>query len=135
LLDAAEAYHREVSRLAGGVPDEVRNLLPRLRDPAFTRVLIATLPEATPVHEAAQLQEDLRRAGIEPYAWILNQRLADCDTRDPLLMARGFQEETYVREVMDDLAGRVFAVNWAAREPVGVDGLRGLVQKESPLHA
>ena len=68
LLDATEAYHREVARRASDMPDEVRQLLPRLRDPDFTRILIVTLPEATPVHEAAALQHDLRRAQIEPFA-------------------------------------------------------------------
>ena len=60
LLDAAEAYHREVERTQGTLPESVRQLLPRLRDPAFTRVLLVTLPEATPVHEATALQDDLR---------------------------------------------------------------------------
>ena len=62
LLDAAEAYHRQVSRTMSDVPAPVRRLLPRLRDPQFTRVILVTLPEATPVHEAGRLQEDLRRA-------------------------------------------------------------------------
>ena len=64
LLDAAEAYHREVLRQGSKMPESVRQLLPRLRDPAFTRVLLVTLPEATPVHEAQALQADLARAGI-----------------------------------------------------------------------
>ena len=89
LLDAAEAYHREVSRTHGDAPDAVRQLLPRLRDPHFTKVLLVTLPEATPVHEAAQLQADLRRAGIEPFAWIVNQSFASDDIRDPVLRDRG----------------------------------------------
>jgi arsenite-transporting ATPase len=38
-------------------------------DPDFTKVLIVTLPEATPVHEAEQLQSDLARAGIRAFAW------------------------------------------------------------------
>ncbi len=49
LLDATEAYHREVARKASGLPEEVVQLLPRLRDREFTRALIVTLPEATPV--------------------------------------------------------------------------------------
>jgi arsenite-transporting ATPase len=76
LLDAAEAYHRDVTRTMSDVPDAVRQLLPRLRDPEFTRVLLVALPEATPVHEAARLQDDLQRAGIKPYAWIVNQSFA-----------------------------------------------------------
>ena len=89
LLDAAEAYHREVSRTQGEMPEAVRQLLPRLRDPAFTRVLIVTLAEATPVHEAERLQADLRRAGIEPFAWVINQSLLASGTRHPLLRERG----------------------------------------------
>ncbi len=85
LLDSALAYHREVSRQASEMPQAVANLLPRLRDPNFTRVLIVTLPEATPVHEAAALQRDLRRAKIEPYAWIINQALSPLPLIDPSL--------------------------------------------------
>jgi arsenite-transporting ATPase len=62
LLDATEAYHREVSRKSSDMPEEVVKLLPRLRDPLFTRILLVALAEPTPVHEAAALQEDLRRA-------------------------------------------------------------------------
>jgi arsenite-transporting ATPase len=65
LLDAAEAYHREVMRTQGDMPESVRQLLPRLRDSEYTFALIVTLPEATPVHEAERLQTDLARAGIK----------------------------------------------------------------------
>ena len=88
LLDATEAYHREVLRSSSELPGPVRELLPRLRDPGYTRVLLVTLPEATPVHEAAQLQDDLKRAGIEPYAWVINQSFAAAQSRDPALRQR-----------------------------------------------
>jgi arsenite-transporting ATPase len=123
LLDATEAYHREVLRLASGLPDEVRELLPRLRDPDFTKVMIVTLPEATPVHEAAYLQEDLRRAGIEPHAWIVNQTLAESGSGDPLLAARGRREWPHIREVAGQLARRMAMVPWVPEEPIGVDRL------------
>jgi arsenite-transporting ATPase len=112
LLDAAEAYHREISRLASDVPEAVSKLLPRLRDPDFTRVFICTLAEATPVHEAADLQKDLRRAGIEPSAWIINQSLAPLDVRDPVLKARKAQESKYIAEVMKEHAKRTVLVPW-----------------------
>ncbi len=112
LLDAAESYHREVSRLAGDVPEAVSKLLPRLRDKSFTRVFICTLAEATPVHEAADLQADLRRAGIEPYAWIINQSLAPLDVRDPVLKARKAQESKYITEVIKEHAKRTVLVPW-----------------------
>ena len=112
LLDAAQAYHREVQRLSSGVSDAVRSLLPRLRDARFTRVLLCTLAEATPVHEAAALQADLRRAGIEPLAWVVNQSLLPLDTRDALLQARRAQELRYLREVMREHAARCLVLPW-----------------------
>jgi arsenite-transporting ATPase len=124
LLDATESYHREIARKASSLPAEVQQLLPRLRDPAFTRVLIVTLPEATPVHEAALLQTDLRRAQIEPFAWVINQSFARADTRDPVLLARGNNEAPYIREVSDQLSKRTAIVPWVADEPVGPEKLR-----------
>ena len=100
LLDAAEAYHREVLRTAGNAPEAVRRLLPRLRDPAFTRILLVTLPEATPVHEAAALQRDLERAEIRPFAWVINQSLAPLTVSDPVLRQRRAHEARYLREVL-----------------------------------
>ena len=119
LLDAAESYHREVGRLTEGVPDHVRSLLPRLRDPGFTRVLICTVPEATPVHEAAELQRDLRRAGIAPYAWIINQSLAPLEVSDPTLLARRRQEFRYIAEVVDQHADRAVIAPWHADAAFG----------------
>lgn len=119
LLDAAEAYHREVSRTQGAVPEAVRQLLPRLRDLDFTKVLLVTLPEATPVHEAAQLQDDLRRAGIEPFAWVINQSFAGHRTSDPVLRERGSREQPYLSEVRERLATRVAWAPWYPDAPIG----------------
>lgn len=128
LLDATEAYHREIARKASNLPEEVLQLMPRLRDPRFTRVLIVTLPEATPVHEAAALQTDLRRAQIEPFAWVINQSFARSDTRDPLLRARGAAEQSFIQEVTRDLARRTAIVPWVPEEPVGPAKLQQLFQ-------
>lgn len=124
LLDATEAYHREIARKASDLPDEVRELLPRLRDPAWSRVLIVTVPEPTPVHEAADLQADLRRAGIEPFAWVVNQSLAASGTHDAVLAARAEGEIPFLREVADQHASRTAVLPWVAEEPVGPVGLR-----------
>ncbi len=43
-------------------------------------MIIVTLAETTPVLEAANLQQDLRRAGIEPWAWVVNNSLGSCST-------------------------------------------------------
>jgi len=134
LLDATEAYHRELGRQARDtIPEEVRELLPRLRDPEFTRVLVVTLPEATPVHEAAALQEDLRRAGIEPFAWVINQSFAQTGTTDPLLVRRGANELRYLREVTETLASRTALLRWSEREPVGPDALAQLFLEPQPV--
>ena len=78
----------------------------RLRDPAFTHILLITLPEATPVHEAAALQDDLRRAHIEPFAWVINQSLLHSGSCDPLLQRREESEHRYIREVTARLETR-----------------------------
>jgi arsenite-transporting ATPase len=101
LLDAAEAYHREVLKKSSGTPEAVQRLLPRLRDPEYTRVLLVTLPEATPIHEAMHLERDLVRAGIHPFAWIVNQSLTPLRLEDPVLRSRQAQEARHLREVAE----------------------------------
>jgi arsenite-transporting ATPase len=128
LLDATESYHREIARKASDLPKDVQKLLPRLRDPNFTRVLLVTLPEATPVHEAASLQSDLQRALIEPFAWIVNQSIIRAHTGDPVLLARGKNEIPFIREVSEQLAKRAAIVDWVPEEPVGPENLRQLFQ-------
>ena len=117
LLDATEAYHREVQRTNSDLPEMVRELLPRLRNPDFTKVLLVTMPEATPVHEAFQLQRDLERAGIEPYAWVVNQSLTPLRIHDPVLLARQAGEAQYIKEVNQDYALRTALVPWASALP------------------
>ncbi|MEK8052843.1 arsenical pump-driving ATPase [Ideonella sp. DXS22W] len=128
LMDSAEAYHREVNRTQQGeLPEAVRTLLPRLRDPAFTRVLIVTLAEATPVHEAERLQADLRRARIEPYAWVINQSLLASGTQDPVLLQRARCEAPYIRQVQQTLSTRCALLPWQLSAPIGVEALGRLV--------
>ena len=124
LLDATESYHREIARKASDMPEEVLQLLPRLRDADYTRVLVVTLPEATPVHEAAMLQADLRRAQIEPFAWVINQSFAESGSRDPLLVARGHGEAQFIREVVEKHSKRTAIVPWVTEEPTGPERLQ-----------
>ena len=133
LLDSALAYHREVTRQANQMPESVENLLPRLRDPEFTRVLVVTLPEATPVHEAAKLQEDLRRAEIEPFAWVINQSLVPLDVTDTTLQRRQLHELPFIEEVESSLAKRVALIPWQNEPPTGLDGLRRVVAADSSI--
>ncbi len=127
LLDASEAYQRELERQARTIqPEEVLRLLERLRDPAFTRIRLVTLPEATPVHEATALQEDLRRAHIEPFAWVINQSLLQSGSCDPLLQRREEAEHRYLREVVEKHATRTAWLPWQPEEPIGPDALARL---------
>lgn len=129
LLDASEAYQRELERQARSTqPEEVLKLLERLRDPDFTHILLVTLPEATPVHEAAALQEDLRRARIEPFAWVINQSLLHSGSCDPLLQCREASEHRYLREVVEKQAKRTAWLPWQPEEPVGPSALLHLTQ-------
>jgi arsenite-transporting ATPase len=132
LLDSALAYHREVTRQSSGMPEAVENLLPRLRDAAHTRVLIVTLPEATPVHEAAKLQEDLGRAGIHPFAWVVNQSLTPLAPTDTVLVARRAHEARFLREIAERHARRLAVIPWTVDPPVGPKLLRELVSGAQP---
>ena len=125
LLDAANAYHRDVERNLSYIPDSVRRLLPQLRDPEFTKIVIVALPEATPVHEATRLQNDLGRAGITPFGWIVNQSFAATNTRDPVLSKRAQVEMRYINEVKT-LARNVYLLPWQPDAPVGLERLQEL---------
>lgn len=127
LLDSTEAYHREVAKSADDLPSEVKELLPRIRDPKFTKVLIVALPEATPTHEAKALQEDLRRANIEPYGWIINRSFAASNTNDPILISKGLYELKYIEEITNTLSKRTVLSPWVADELDGTDSLKKLM--------
>ncbi len=116
LLDAAQAYHREVERMTQQIPEQVQKLLPRMRDPDYTKILIITLPEMTPVHEAGQLERDLERASISSYAWIINQSLAPLDITDPFLAAKRQEEFQYISQVMNQYSDHVFLEAWCDNE-------------------
>ena len=133
LLDATGAYHREVLRNAGAMSSHLVTPMMRLKDQSFTKVLLVTLPETTPVLEAAQLQNDLRRASIEPYAWIINNSLAVTNTTDPLLVERAAAELEQIREVEQNYAKRVVIVPWMTEEIVGPEKLQRLAQGKAAI--
>lgn len=130
LLDSTEAYHREVAKSGDDLPSEVKELLPRIRDPKFTKVLIVALPEATPTHEAKALQEDLRRANIEPYGWIINRSFAASNTNDPILISKGLYELKYIEEITNTLSKRTVLSPWVCDELVGAKKLEKLIKGE-----
>lgn len=132
LMDATGAYHRQVTRaLEAPVAARMVTPLMRLQDPAYTRIVLVTLPEVTPVSQAAALQEDLRRAGVEPYAWVLNKSVLAAGTRDPLLAARLDGERRQLDRIASGLARRIFTIPWLTTPPIGIAALSTLVRKGS----
>lgn len=130
LLDATGAYHRQMTRhLAENAPARMVTPLMRLQDPAYTRVLLVTLPETTPVSEAGALQEDLRRAKIEPFCWVVNRSMAITGTLDTLLQARIKGESAQIERVKRDFASRVYGLDFRAVAPVGIAELRKLTDR------
>jgi len=105
--------------------------LMRLQDPNYTRVLLVTLAETTPVSQAGALQEDLQRAHIEPYAWIINKSLLAAGTSDWLLRQRLAGEQKQIDRVRLSLAKRVFFVPWQATPPIGLPALQLLAHHRS----
>ena len=126
LLDAAEAYHKEVQRSSGDIPDYVRKLLPRLRNPNETHVVLVTLPEATPVFEAERLQNDLIRAGIKPEWWVINQSWQQVYTEDDILKQRSLGEKEWIQKA-GQLAQKFAIVQWQLKEPIGIENLLNLI--------
>ena len=127
LLDATGSYHRDIVRHADpGNHGRMVTPMMRLQDPGQTKIVIVTLPETTPVLEAAHLQDDLRRAGIEPWAWIVNASLTAAVSEHPLLRQRAASEHDQIAKVRDELASRYAVVPMMAEELVGARNLRQL---------
>ncbi len=131
LMDATGAYHTQIMRefVAQGTERIVTPLM-RLQDAAYTKIILVTLAEVTPVSQAAALQDDLRRASIEPYAWVFNKSVLATNTRDPLLTARLVGEKKQLERLTSGLAKRIFTLPWLTRPPIGFAELSKLV---SPL--
>ena len=125
LLDATGAYHREIAKKMGD-KGHFSTPMMQLQDPERTKVLLVTLPETTPVLEAANLQADLERAGIHPWGWIINNSLSIAETRSPLLRQRSQQELPHIEAVKNQHATRVALVPVLAAEPTGIDKLKQL---------
>jgi arsenite/tail-anchored protein-transporting ATPase len=133
LMDATGAYHRQMTReFEGHGAAHVITPLMRLQDAAYTKIILVTLPEVTPVSQAAALQEDLRRARIEPYAWVLNKSVLASGTLDALLQARLAGESKQIERVTAGLAQRLYALPWLAVPPIGLGELSRLVQTPAP---
>jgi len=127
LMDATGAYHRQMLREFGDAnPGRLVTPLMRLQDPEHTKIVLVTLPEVTPVSQAVALQDDLRRAKIEPYAWVINKSMAAAGTHDPLLAARLAGEHKQMNRIASGLSRNTYLVPWLTERPVGLPALRRL---------
>jgi arsenite-transporting ATPase len=117
LLDASSAYHKEVLKNSNDeMSNELTSLLPRIKDKDFTKILLVSLAEATPTHEAKDLQEDLKRTGITPYAWLVNRSFALTKSSNNLLCQKGLNELTYINEIKNDLSKNIVVSPWIEAE-------------------
>lgn len=136
LMDATGAYHRQMMReFEGHGNARVVTPLMRLQDVAYTKIILVTLPEVTPVSQAAALQDDLRRASVEPYAWVLNKSVLAAGTHDPLLAARLAGERQQIERMAGGLAKRLFTLPWLTVPPIGFTELSKLVSATAPADA
>lgn len=129
LLDATQEYHKEIERSSGEIPNSVKHLLPRLRNPEETSVVIVTLAEATPFYEASRLNEDLKRANI-PTKWLaINQSFAAMQTTDPVLQGRASSEAQWISQIKEASANHSVIIPWEPEEIKGYDRLKKLAEK------
>ncbi|MCM3796921.1 arsenical pump-driving ATPase [Priestia megaterium] len=128
LLDASESYHKELEKATGEVPKSVKTLLPRLRNPKETSVVIVTLAEATPVLEANRLQEDLKRAEITPKWWVINQSLYATDTKDAILKGRSQAEKAWIKKIKNELTSNCAIIPWQPEEKIGYEKVKEYIQ-------
>lgn len=125
LLDATGSYHRDVARNMGENMHFTTPLM-RLQDPQETKVLLVTLAETTPVLEAAELQADLERAQIHPWAWVVNNSLAAAEPASTLLRLRAREELPQIEKVKNEHSIRLAVVSMLPIEPVGIPALEAL---------
>ncbi|MFZ6819648.1 arsenical pump-driving ATPase [Undibacterium sp. Ji22W] len=133
LLDATGAYHREIARQMESAGMRFNTPMMQLQDPEQTKVIIVTLAETTPVLEAAGLQHDLRRAGIEPWAWVINNSLALAHPSSPLLQQRAHNELAQIQAVSEQHATRWAVIALQEQEPVGVARLQALLRNDAAV--
>ena len=129
LLDASKAYHQEVLKnTKDDMSEALKNLLPRIKDEKFTKILLTSLAEATPTHEAQDLQEDLQRAGIKPYAWLVNRCFSLTNSSNNLICQKGLNELTYINKIKNELSNKTVLLPWIKEEINSTDELENLIK-------
>ncbi len=134
LLDATGAYHREFTRQSGKTEEHHLTPMTRMQDPEQTSIVLVTLAETTPVLETANLQAELRRAGIEPWGWVINNSIAAAEPHSALLKQRAHNELNEIEAVARLHANRYAVVPLLHEEPTGVNRLLKLIHGQVREH-
>lgn len=116
LLDTAGSYHRDIMRnnINAG---RLRTPYMSLQDQTLSKIILVSLPETTPMREAGDLQNDLKRAGIQPYAWLINQSLSMLiGIKDPLLKSRANAEIQVINTIKGTYSERTFGIPFIAEK-------------------
>lgn len=119
LLDSTQSYHKEIQRSQGDIPESVKKLLPKLRNEEDTEVIIVTLAETTPVHEALRLQEDLNRADIHSKWWVINSSFYAANTTNDILKVKASNEVEWINKVNEISKGNFAVIEWIPEEVKG----------------
>jgi arsenite-transporting ATPase len=119
LLDSTQSYNKEIERSQGDVPESVKKLLPKLRNEGDTEVIIVTLAETTPVHEAMRLQSDLNRAGIHSKWWVINSSFYAANTTNAILKVKASNEVQWINKVNEISKGNFAVIEWMSEEVKG----------------
>lgn len=109
LLESTQSYHQQIENSGGDVSDAEKELLPRLKNPKNTEVIIATLAETTPFYEAQRLSDDLKRAGLTVRWWVINASYTLTDTTSKFLKAKAANEFQWIQQV-NEISKRQYAV-------------------------
>jgi arsenite-transporting ATPase len=111
LLDTTGSYHNEIMKTTKLDPKRITTPYMSLQNPELAKILLVALPETTPMREAEELQKDLERAGIKPYAWVINQCLSSVDSlTDPILLKRASNEVEILNFIENNLANRMYNI-------------------------
>jgi len=117
LLDTTGKYHKEILKSTTMSPDRITTPYMALQDANFAKILLIALPETTPMREAEALQKDLKRAGIVPYGWVINQSLSVLkNIKDPLLKKRAVNEGAVIKNINENLSQRTYIVPYLPEE-------------------
>ncbi len=119
LLESTQSYNKQIESSGGGISEAAKALLPRLKNPEYTEVVIVTLAEATPFYEAQRLAGDLKRAGIPMKWWIVNMSFSSAETKSDFLRAKASSEVRWINKVRETSNGSFAVIPWKPFEVKG----------------